>query len=419
MEKIKIRKHNKAFPSENGFKKCNCCLNIYPANTDYYHSNKNTVDGLNNRCKECCGYKFTDRLTKIPKEGHIFCKKCGRELPHTYQYFPEDKNCKTGLRNVCRECSSSYGRFLNDGEKPHKSSWTEEEIQILIDNYKDYTNLELQQKFFPDKKLKSIQDMAYSRGVTGTKTAKSIRRSRDHANVLISEKLTGYVRSKEFCEKVSISRKKYYETHESWFKGKPKSKEQCKVISENAKKRGAWLGDKNPRHINPLNGELNGRWKGGINAIYTELRSDTKDWFKESIDYFDYKCVITGKNFDNVHHSTPFRDIVNEVFECTGIEIKPKVCDYDESELNSLRNKLKELHNYYGYGAPINKDVHKLFHDTYGYCGCTPDNFFDFIQDIQSGKHDNWFAENKLEININEKYVNYLSSALEKLNKSA
>ena len=188
MEKIKIRKHNKAFPSENGFKKCNCCLNIYPANTDYYHSNKNTVDGLNNRCKECCGYKFTDRLTKIPKEGHIFCKKCGRELPHTYQYFPEDKNCKTGLRNVCRECSSSYGRFLNDGEKPHKSSWTEEEIQILIDNYKDYTNLELQQKFFPDKKLKSIQDMAYRRGVSGTKTEETTKRSYQQGAKITSKK---------------------------------------------------------------------------------------------------------------------------------------------------------------------------------------------------------------------------------------
>ena len=231
--------------------------------------------------------------------------------------------------------------------------------------------------------------------------------------------MKGVTFSESWRKNLSISINKYYKTHDGWWKGKTKSEEFRKMVGDRKRKEGNWLGDKNPRHINPLNGELNGRWKGGVNGIYRELRSDTKEWIKESIEFSHYKCVITGEHFDSVHHTTPFRDIVTEVFKCTGIEIKPKVGDYDESELDNLRNKLKELHSYYGIGAAINKDVHKLFHDTYGYFGCTPDNFFDFIQDIQSGKYDNWFNENNLEININENYINYLSSTLEKLNKSA
>lgn len=56
-------------------------------------------------------YSFTEHLTKIPKEGYVFCKKCGRELPHTSMYFPTDKGCKTGLRYICRECNDHYKNF--------------------------------------------------------------------------------------------------------------------------------------------------------------------------------------------------------------------------------------------------------------------------------------------------------------------
>ena len=57
------------------------------------------------KCKYC---------NTINEDDAVFCKKCGRELPHTYQYFPEDKLCKNGLRNVCRECSNHYKNFLPD-----------------------------------------------------------------------------------------------------------------------------------------------------------------------------------------------------------------------------------------------------------------------------------------------------------------
>ena len=123
---------------------CTQCKRELPANTDYYFMK---LGKLNNRCKECCGRHFTNHLTHIPKEGYAFCKKCDRELPHTMQYFPEDKTCKTGLRYVCRECNPSYGRFLNDGEEPHRA-WTDDEKKLLKKVYKNYTGRELQIKYF-------------------------------------------------------------------------------------------------------------------------------------------------------------------------------------------------------------------------------------------------------------------------------
>ena len=95
--KMRVERENAKkmeFLAHDGIKKCTCCNRELPADTDHYFKKHDTKDGFCKQCKECKGSKFTDYLTHIPKEGHIFCKKCGRELPHTYQYFPEDKSCK-------------------------------------------------------------------------------------------------------------------------------------------------------------------------------------------------------------------------------------------------------------------------------------------------------------------------------------
>ena len=391
---------------------CTQCKRELPANTDYYFMK---LGKLNNRCKECCGRHFTNHLTHIPKEGYVFCKKCDRELPHTMQYFPEDRGCKTGLRYICRECNPSYGRFLNDDEEPHRA-WTDDEKKLLKEVYKNYTGRELQIKYFPTRSIRSLESMADIMGISG-KTEETKQRARSFSSKIVSEKLKGRDLGQEWKDKISATKKEYYKTHDSWWKGKKRSPEQCKAISKRMK--GKWAGDKNPRHINPLNGELNGRWKGGILDTYVELRSDTKDWFNESMEFCGYKCVITNGEFDNVHHTTAFRDIVDQVFEITGVEVKPKVCDYSTDDFDELRSTLKELHSIYGYGACINKEVHKLFHDNYGYTKFSPFDFLDFIYRIDIGEFDSWFEENNLKIDINYDYVDYLESTLIALAESA
>ena len=393
-------------------KKCTQCKRELPANRDFYFMK---LGKLNNRCKECCGRHFTNHLTHVPKDGYVFCKKCDRELPHTVQYFPEDKSCKTGLRYVCRECNRSYGRFLNDDEYPQKA-WSKEDDDLILNYYHDYTGKELKEKFFPHRSVRAIECHASELGIAW-KTEETYNRSREFQAKIVAEKLKGRVIGQELRDKISVAKKEYYKTHDNWWKGRKRSPEQCQAISERQK--GKWSGDKNPRHINPLNGELNGRWKGGILPVYTELRSDTKDWFNESMKFCNYKCVITGEKFDNIHHTTSFRDIVNEVFKITGIEVKQKVCDYSKEEFDRLRDVLKELHVLYGYGACVNKEVHKLFHDNYGYTKFSPFDFLDFLYRIDVGEFDSWFDENNLKININYKYIEYLEGILSALAESA
>lgn len=413
VEKDRISKMK--YIAHDGEKTCKKCGRTLPANTDYFHKKEDTYDGFTNNCKECMGREFTNKLTHIPKEGYKFCKKCDRELPCTSQYFPVDAGCKDGLRNICRECNDHYGKFLPDDYIPTEK-WSKEDLELLKSIYRDYTNEELVEQFFPNRTKHALDSMANVQGFNW-KTEETKKRSRLVAAKKTSLKLTGRPLSPERYEHLQKARDEYYKTHDGWWKGKKRSPEQCAQISQRMK--GKWSGDKNPRHLNPLNGEANGRWLGGITDFYRELRSDTKDWFNESMEFCNYHCVITGGEFDNIHHTTSFRDIVDETFTSLNKEIKPRVCDYNPEEFDLIRTTLKELHTMYGYGACLHKDVHKLYHDNYGYTKFSPYDFLDFVYRIDIGEFDDWFNEHNLSIEINYNYIEYLESTLTEIEQSA
>lgn len=401
------------------FRTCTCCGETFP-NTHKYFNWSNSIHNYVATCKSCQSIQNKERrLKKIEEnknkslyyDGTRKCKKCGRDLPNNRLYFSIDLSCKDGLRNVCRECNPKEHGFISEGYIPTEK-WSERDLQLLKDNYKDYTNRELQIKFFPNRTTRAIECEAQVMGWNG-KSEEALQRARMSQANIVRDLMTGRVISEEWRNNISKSRKEYYKTHDGWWKGKKRSLEQCKQMSERMK--GHWSGDKNPRHLNPLNGELNGRWKGGINNTYVELRSDTKEWQQESMKFCGYKCVVTGGEFDNVHHTTAFRDIVDESFDITKFDIKPKVQDYDQEEFEILRNVIKELHFEYGYGACIQKDIHKLYHDKYGYTKFSPYSFLEFLYDIDNGKYNKWFDDNNLNININYEYVNYLESTLLRL----
>ena len=403
---------------------CTKCNKEFPNTNEYFSYADKRTGILNAVCKTCQSILNRERREQIieqNKEKDLFydgtrrCKKCQRDLPNNKLYFPIDLACIDGLRTVCRECSKKGAGFLDPNYIPPQK-WSKEEDDLIIKNYHDYTGKELHEKFFPNRSIRAIETHADLLGIAW-KTEETYKRSREFQAKIVAKKLKGCDFGQEWRDKISATKKEYYKTHDGWWKGRKRSPEQCKAISERMK--GKWSGDKNPRHINPLNGELNGRWKGGILSTYQELRSDTKDWFKESMDFCGYKCVITGGEFDNVHHTTAFREIVDQIFKITGINVKQQVCDYTNEELQTLRDELKELHRIYGYGACINKEIHKLFHDNYGYTKFSPFDFLDFIYRIDIGEFDKWFAKNNLKIKINYDYVNYLESTLNAIAESA
>ena len=400
----------------NGTKICSKCKRELPLDSDHFNHKCDTKDGFTSRCKECLGRHFTNHLTHIPKDGYKFCIKCGNELPISIQFFPPDKSCKDGFRNVCR-CCGKDGHYMNADYVP-VLPWSDEDLELLKNVYHDYTNEELVDKFFPNRTKHALDTVALKNGFAW-KTSKTYERSKVQRGIKVSKIMKGHKMSDETKRKLSESKREYYKTHDAWAKGKHFSNEHCKNISESKKKVGKWKGESNPRHIQPLNGSLNGNWQGGTTNLLQELRSDTKDWFNESIEFCNYSCVVSGLNFDNVHHTTAFKDIVDETFNLVGIDKRNTVSDYTEEEFDNLTEVLKHLHNEYGLGACMTKEVHKLFHDNYGYKDFTAYDLLDFVYRIDIGKFDNWFEENNIPININYEYIEYLESTLSALDMGA
>ena len=415
---IAEQKHQKLmeYLAHDGIKKCSRCNNEYPADTDHFFLKCDTHDGFVKYCKECMGKSFTNYLTHIPKSGYKFCIKCDSELPTTIQYFPPDSMCKDGLRNVCR-CCGKDGHYMEDNYIPVER-WSKDDLFLLKSIYPDYTNEELINKFFPNRTKHALDSQADKNGYAW-KSKETYERSKIIRAIKVGNILRGRKMPEDTKRKLSESKLEYYKTHASWWLGKKRSKEQCTMISERNTRIGKWRGENNPRHIEPLAGSLNGNWQGGITNFYQELRSDTKDWFNESAEFCDYLCVITGLGFDNIHHTTPFKDIVEDSFNICGLDKRSVVSDYSISEFDNLTDTLKEHHDKYGFGACVTKEVHKLFHETCGYKNFTAYDFLDFVYRIDIGEYDDWFSENNLLININYEYIEYLESTLSTLERSA
>jgi hypothetical protein len=124
-------------------------------------------------------------------------------------------------------------------------------------------------------------------------------------------------------------------------------------------------------------GENSCHWKGGTTPLHSFLREKMVEWKRQTMVACNYKCVISGNRFDDIHHIYGFNFILEELLQITNLQIK-NIGDYSESELNFLIDTCKQLHEKYGDGACINRKIHSLYHKIYGYGSNTPKQFEEF-----------------------------------------
>ena len=144
--------------------------------------------------------------------------------------------------------------------------------------------------------------------------------------------------------------------------------------------------------------------------INNELRGMINKWKKDSMNFCDYKCVVTGEKFNDLHHLYPFRNIIIETFATLKLEIKQSINDYTSTEKEMIRSELLRLHDLYGYGACLNGKVHALFHSVYGIKDFCYSDFVNFLQDINDGKYNQWFKDSKLNVDMNMNFLRYVKT---------
>ena len=126
-------------------------------------------------------------------------------------------------------------------------------------------------------------------------------------------------------------------------------------------------------------------WNGGNTEIRKYLHIKMIDWKKSSMKSCNYKCVITGDCFDDIHHLYGFDQILAETLEITGLEPKT-IGEYTQEELDYLVSICSDLHKKYGNGVCLRGDIHSLFHHEYLYGQNTPQQFLEFKQRYLAGE---------------------------------
>ena len=125
------------------------------------------------------------------------------------------------------------------------------------------------------------------------------------------------------------------------------------------------------------------KWKGRNQMISFMRTNYLKDFYRESWENCNYKCVISGKPMQVVHHLYPFNEILKESLEELGMKETIDITKFSLKERKLLISKLQEVHRRYPLGVCLTKELHVLFHKRYGLKNFTPDDFYKFYHDMK------------------------------------
>jgi len=132
-------------------------------------------------------------------------------------------------------------------------------------------------------------------------------------------------------------------------------------------------------HLEECSGDGHWNWKGGITPIHHFLRNNLDEWKKSSMENCNYKCIITGDRFDQIHHIVSVNLIIEETFNELQINKNNDLSVYTNEELLRIKSKFLEIHNHYPLGVCLRNDIHNLFHSIYGWGNNTEYQWNEFL----------------------------------------
>lgn len=133
---------------------------------------------------------------------------------------------------------------------------------------------------------------------------------------------------------------------------------------------------------------------------YTYLRTAIREWKQNSIKSSNYQCVITGEQFDDVHHLYSFKAILDETLIDLKMQYQQMLSDYTKEDLVEIINLLQSKHIKYGDGVCLKRNIHELFHNNFQYQNNTPEQFEEFKTRLKQGEFNDFLEQNNLKLII-------------------
>jgi hypothetical protein len=318
---------------------------------------------------------FKERYCELLEEEYVNDKK---KMRYRCLYHPE--NILTisydKFRSGQRGCSKCSGRFFASYEEV-KLEFDRRGYELLETDYKDSeSKLAYLCPFHPNKVLYiSYQKLKNGRGCRYCAAQRKAAKYRFSYDEVQKEfKKRGY----ELIEKVYLNNAtpmRYRCYHH---------KDKVITITLKDLKNGKGC----PYCFNEQfsGGGGSAAWKGGISSINDFLRAEIKDWTKESLRKYGYKCAVTLQGGElEVHHTKSFYEIRDEVLKELNLFNKKTRYQFTKHELNQILFKVKEKHTYI-IGVPLKGYIHRLFHKLYGRKNNTMKDFEEFKKRYINGE---------------------------------
>jgi hypothetical protein len=116
-------------------------------------------------------------------------------------------------------------------------------------------------------------------------------------------------------------------------------------------------------------------------SIY--IRRHNVQWKKDSMEKCNFKCVVTGERFDEIHHLVSLNTIIDAVYKKLSIDKEQfDINKIDEKSKQAFLEEFYKEQRKYPLGVCLRKDIHMQFHNMYKYGDNTIQQFYDFIKEF-------------------------------------
>lgn len=268
--------------------------------------------------------KIFERFPNLSKQA-IFSKMSKLKIPY-HKNFNDNKN---------------YSNI--------KRKWTEEEIEIVKNNY-SICDIDDMRLLLPNRSKNAIILMANKLGIL----------SFNKVNLAWTEQEEQYIRDNWELEPDRVMAIKLNRT--------PRSVQWRRLELE------LYRRDMNSNTYTSLSKYLRGK---------------NQKWKNDSMKNCNYKCVLTGSKDFEIHHLYSVSNMVEDVFVKNNLTYKENLSDYTDEELSFILNKFLETQGDYPLGECVDKRLHILFHSLYGQYYNTPSQWYRFKDDYLKGVYKN------------------------------
>lgn len=308
---------------------------------------KSTEKKVNCIC-ECCGKTFQRIQSEVDKNVHHYCSvECKRKAMYWSDEDTQKLRDNFGIL-AYKEMESLFNPPKTADEIKRRAIyigltsspfWSDEEIQTLVNNY-PYKPLDEIMKLLPNRTQSAILGQAKVQNI----------KSYFYLNRLYTDADVEYLRN-NYLEK--------------------SNEEMAKELNRTAggiAQRLFILDLHRPTEIN------------NYKNLICYVRQRLVPWRDRVRRERNYVCEITGRRSNIVvHHIRGFNLLFNETVHRLNFSLRDDMSHYTQDQLDKFMDAFVTIQESYGQYICINEEVHKEFHNLYGYGDNTQEQWNDFI----------------------------------------